>query len=183
MKDLEKSFKKLADVLEKAKALGEVKGYALIGGFAVSAHARPRATKDIDFLIQAEKSFYQKTFPAIMNKQGYVVKAFKGDALDPLNGLIRIYDADGQELADLIPVFWDWQQETIDKAENIDVFGRRVPVAAIEDLIVLKLKAGGAQDLLDVQELLKVAKTHPFNKQRLQQLAKRARVDKKLAKF
>lgn len=183
MKNLEKGFKKFSEILKKSKANGEVSGYVLIGGLAVSARARPRATKDIDFLIAAEKKFYEETLPIIVSAQKCTMKVFTSNQLDPLHGLVRIYDSTGQELVDLIPVFWNWQNEIIGHAENIEVFGRSVPVARIEDIIVLKLKAGGPQDMLDVEELFKAAKATHLNKKRLCELAKRARVDKKLAKF
>lgn len=183
MKDLEKGFKELVELLQDAKINGDVKGFALIGGLAVSARARPRATKDIDFLIQADKNFYKKILTEYVYQHAYSMKTFKGDLLDPLQGVVRIYDENGLELIDLIPVFWNWQNEAIQEAENVNIFGNHVPVARVEDLIILKLKASGPQDLLDVEELLKATNPKLLNKERLFALAKRAHVDKKLTKF
>ncbi|MBU0504571.1 MAG: DUF6036 family nucleotidyltransferase [bacterium] len=181
MKDLAKSLKKISKILKKSKEKGDIKGYAMIGGMAVSARSRPRATKDIDFLISADPdSDFSKLFSF---PKDYKIKKFKSDRFDPINGLVRVYDNDGNELIDLIPVFWDWQNEAIKHAEEIEFLETTIPIAKIEDLIVLKLKAGGPQDLLDIEELLKAAHHKKLNKKRLLELAKRARVDKKLSKF
>lgn len=185
MKDLKKGLKEFAELLKKAKERGELKGYALIGGFAVSARSRPRATKDVDFLIHAEKEVVFKTLPELISRKGYKFKIYKGDLLDPINGVIRVFDEEGNEFVDLIPIFWNWQKEAVEYAEEIKIFDDvRVPIARIEDLIVLKLKAGGPQDMLDVQELLKAGKIgKELDAERLKVLAKSARVDKKLAKL
>jgi len=181
MKDLEKELKTLSKELSKLRKEGKLKGYSLIGALAVSAHARPRATQDIDFLVSAEKDFFFRTFPKILEGKGYLIKVFKSTFDDPINGLIRIYDKDKTELADIIPVFWKWQDEIVNAAEEIDLSGLKLPVARIEDLIILKLKAGGPQDLIDVEELIKAAKiSKKIDINRLNLLAERAKVNKKL---
>jgi predicted nucleotidyltransferase len=181
MKDLEKELKVLSAELAKLRKEGKLTGFSLIGALAVSAHARPRATQDIDFMVSAERDFFFRTFPKILEKKGYLVKVFRGALDDPINGLIRIYDKDEAELADIIPVFWKWQDEIVAAAEEIALSGIKLPVARVEDLIVLKLKAGGPQDLIDVEELIKAAKiSKKMDKKRLRLLAGRAKVDKKL---
>jgi predicted nucleotidyltransferase len=183
MKDLKKGLREFSKILRKAKQKGDIKGYALIGGVAVSARSRPRATKDIDFLVHAEEYALSKTIPKMISKKGYEYKIFKGGLLDPINGVIRILDEDGGEFVDLIPLFWNWQKEAIENAEEIEIFdGIIIPIAKTEDLIVLKLKAGGSQDMLDAQELLKASKLG-LDRDRLMKLAKRARVDKKLSRL
>jgi len=182
MKDLERELEILSAELSKLREQGKLKGYSLIGALAVSAHARPRATKDIDFLVSADREFFFKLFPEILKKKGYSLKVYRGEIDDPVNGLIRIYDkADNTELADIIPVFWNWQDEIVEASEKIKLFGVSIPVARIEDLIVLKLKAGAPQDILDVEELIKVGKiSKKMDIKRLELLAKRAKVDRKL---
>lgn len=182
MKDLEQELKNLSSELVKLQKEGKLKGFSLIGALAVSAHARPRATKDIDFLVSADKDFFFKLLPDILKQKGYSLKVFKGEIDDPVNGLIRIYDQeDGSELADIIPVLWNWQDEIVAGAEKLDLLGVSIPVARIEDMIVLKLKAGGPQDVLDTEELLKAAKiSKKVDLKRLNSLAERAKVSRKL---
>ncbi len=106
----------------------------LIGGFAVSARAKPRATIDIDFLINAKRGTYEKNLTKIIETKGYKTVTCTGDLLDPLNGLIRVYDDNGQEIVDLIPSMWKWQCEAIAFAEEIEIAsGVKLPVAKIDD--------------------------------------------------
>jgi len=185
MKDLEKELKNLSRELSRLQKKGQLQGYSLIGALAVAAYARPRATQDIDFLVSADENFFYDLFPGILKRKGYELKIFKGTPLDPINGLIRIYDKkSGTELADIIPVFWKWQDEIVSSANKVKLLGISLPVARLEDLIVLKLKAGGPQDLLDVEELLKAAAlSKKMNLERLLALAERAKVAKKLQKI
>jgi predicted nucleotidyltransferase len=182
MSNLEKELKKLSAELTRLQTQGKLKGFSLIGALAVSARARPRATRDIDFLVSANREFFFKILPDLLKHEDYRLEVFKGSFDDPVNGLIRIYDDQtGAEIADIIPVFWNWQDEIVTGAEKIELLGITLPVARIEDLIVLKLKAGGPQDIIDTEELLKVAKlAAKIDLARLTSLAKRAGVSKKL---
>jgi hypothetical protein len=47
-----------------------------------------------------------------------------------------------------------WQLEAIERAGHVVVSGVSVPVVTAADLILLKLYAGGAQDLWDIEQLL-----------------------------
>ncbi|MFH1542065.1 MAG: DUF6036 family nucleotidyltransferase [bacterium] len=182
MNSIEKELKLLSEQLAKLQKEGQLEGYSLIGALALAAHARPRATQDIDFLVSADKDFFFKVLPETLKKKGYKLKVFKGALDDPINGLIRIYDQNNEsEIADIIPVFWKWQDEIVKQAERIELFNVSIPVARVEDLIVLKLKAGGPQDMLDVEELLNTAKiTKKIDLGRLRVLSERAKVSKKL---
>lgn len=185
MKNLEKELKNFSIELSRLQKKGKLKGYTLIGALAVAAHARPRATKDIDFLVSADREFFFKLFPELLKRKGYGLKIFKGGIDDPINGLIRVYDKEDQtELADIIPVFWKWQDEIVSGSEKIKLMGVSIPLARIEDLIVLKLKAGGPQDILDAEELLKAIQiSKKADIERLRSLAEKAKVSKKLLRI
>lgn len=182
MENLEKSLKIFASALEKAKKEKKLHGYVLIGGLAVSARAKPRATHDIDFLVLADKRFFTTEIPKLAKKLGYKAEILMGNTNDPLNGMVRIYSKDGEGLIDILPTYWKWQDEVVDGAQYLSMGGGvSIPIARIEDMIILKLKAGGQQDLLDIEQLIKVAKiSKSIDKDRLFQLAKRAMVDNKL---
>jgi len=47
-----------------------------------------------------------------------------------------------------------YEAEAVEQSVIVDVFGRYIPVASPEYLIILKIKAGGPRDILDVQEIL-----------------------------
>ncbi|NOZ69905.1 MAG: hypothetical protein GXP46_11860 [Deferribacteres bacterium] len=72
-----------------------------------------------------------------------------------------------------------WEDEAVSSAVPIDFRGVIIPVISAEYLIVMKLKAGSPRDLLDAQELLQ---TEGLDMTRVETLAKRLRVDRRLAK-
>lgn len=47
-----------------------------------------------------------------------------------------------------------WQQDVLARARPLKIFGDEVPVVLKSDLILLKLFAGGYQDLWDIEQLL-----------------------------
>lgn len=175
---------RIIKVLDTFKKNGLIQGYALIGGMAVAARGFPRATKDIDFLINAEESFFRKELVEQLGAKGYKVKTYKGDFDDPLRGLIRILDGEESPLIDLFLIYTKWQKDIVDSAQEITLGEVSVPVATAQDLIMLKLKAGSARDLLDAEELVKVLSVSGrLDKSRLFSLAKKAGVDKKLERL
>ena len=52
----QEALAKILSRLETAQRQGILSGYALIGGFAVSAWGVPRATQDIDFAIAIDQA-------------------------------------------------------------------------------------------------------------------------------
>ena len=87
MKKLTKIFREFVSLLNQAKKNQVIESYMLIGGFAVSARAKPRATVDIDFLINAKRGTYEKKLSKTIREKGYNTVISTGDLLDPL----RIY--------------------------------------------------------------------------------------------
>jgi hypothetical protein len=143
-------FQKLNQALDVLTALrddGYVNGFTLIGGLAVSAWSPPRATMDVDFLVLVD-----------LTNLNHIVKAFcdaglnaelrRGCYDDPVPCLIRA------DYLDIIVATKKFEAEAIEQSVIVDVLGRDIPVASPEYLIILKLKAGGPRDLLDVQEIL-----------------------------
>lgn len=185
MPNLRAVLKKFVTILQQAKKDESIKSFSLIGGFAVSARSRPRATQDIDFLIEAEKRFYTETLPKKLKSTGFTYEVFDSSIEDPLHGLTRIYTKDGIEIVDLIPVFWKWQSDALQRAEEVQFEAKfKIPILRLEDLVVFKLHAGGPQDLVDVENLLKTAQQNKtLNRSLLLEMARRVRVDKKLKQF
>ena len=80
------------------------------------------------------------------------------------------------------PIFYGrWQREALQRRVTVDVLRRRVYVLHPEDLILMKLDAGGPQDLLDVQQLLS-AHLPRLSIRRLKENAARVRLGKTLEK-
>lgn len=143
--------------------LGEVVGllaadaipHALIGAAALAVRGVARSTFDVDLLTTDRRVFEPHRW-APMVRAGATVDVRHGDADDPLAGVIRI-TATGQRPVDIIVGRHAWQARAVARAEaGSDV----PPVVTAVDLILLKLYAGGTQDLWDIRELLRGTDAH-----------------------
>jgi hypothetical protein len=135
------------DALTALRAEGCINGFTLIGGLAVSAWSSPRATMDVDFLVLIEPVNLNHVVQALC-AAGLNAELRRGDYDDPIPYLIRA------DSLDIIVATKKYEAEAIEQSIVVDVLGRDIPVASPEYLIILKLKAGGPQDILDVQEIL-----------------------------
>jgi hypothetical protein len=122
--------------------------HALIGALALSAYGVNRATVDLD-LFAADGSCLKPDLWEGLRRCGIAVDIRKGDATDPLAGVVR-FRAPGENPLDVVVGKFAWQTRVLERAEPIG--GTLVVRAA--DLVLLKLYAGGLQDAWDVQQLL-----------------------------
>lgn len=122
--------------------------HALIGALALSAYGVNRATVDLD-LFAADASCLRPELWAGLRDRGIDVEVRKGDAADPLAGVVR-FRAPGESPIDVVVGKYLWQARVLERAEPVG--GTLVVRAA--DLVLLKLYAGGLQDAWDVQQLL-----------------------------
>lgn len=156
------ALRKLNSLLTEAAVNAKVSlRFALIGGLATSTWGIIRATEDIDFLADSEPSPHQELgararLTNFIEQQGGHADWRVGDYDDPIPLLLRIqlpanYEGIG---ADILWVHRRWQRDALQRAVGVKLAGDEIPVLRPEDLILLKLEAGGPQDLLDVQSLL-----------------------------
>lgn len=145
----------LADItgrLEGAKAAGLLDAYALIGGFAVSAWGVPRASHDLDFALALGTAQ-----PAALS--AYLHATFQaGDAHDPPRGVFRTQvTVEAHSIpVQLLLLPPAWNRIVFGDLRSLSVFGCTVPVVSWLSLILVKLYAGGSQDLLDAKQVLAV---------------------------
>jgi hypothetical protein len=135
------------DVLTPLRDEGRIGGFALVGGLAVSAWSPPRATMDVDLLVLVESDNLNNLVKALCNA-GMNAELRRGGVDDPVPYLIRA------DSLDIIVATKKYETEAVEQSIAVNIGGRDIPVASPEYLIILKLKAGGPRDLLDVQELL-----------------------------
>ena len=128
--------------------------YALIGAHAMAARGYPRFTVDVDLLTTAPCVLDRGSWTAL-ERDGAVVELRRGDADDPLAGVVHILLADGSDI-DVVLAKWAWEADVIARAETLTVGGVAVPVPRTSDLILLKLAAGGYLDLRDAAALLEL---------------------------
>lgn len=125
--------------------------HAMIGAAALAASGVARSTLDLDLLTLDPRVLDQGLWMALA-EAGCYVDVRRGDADDPLAGVVRLAMT-GERPVDIILGRQAWQRRAVERS-------RRLPdgskVVQARDLILLKLYAGGTQDLWDIRQLLAV---------------------------
>jgi len=162
--------------------------FAVLGGLAVSTWGVIRATQDIDFLADSDPSpiknlALRDKLAKFIERQNCRAAWRVGDYDDPIPLLLKIELPAilGSVGADILWAHKRWQREALERAVGVEVEGDNIPVLHPEDLILMKLEAGGPQDFLDVEQLLSVAPPQ-LNVTRLKETAARLRLGKVLEK-
>jgi len=144
---MHKDFEELFSVFNEHKVK-----YLVVGGYAVSFHAQPRATKDMDILIGQDEANSEAVFAALREFGAPIAGLSPKDLTEPDN-FFRM--GTPPVMVDLLP--------RISGVEFEAAWSRRVTVALNEglsmpfisrdDLLAAKLAAGRPQDLADVEAL------------------------------
>jgi predicted nucleotidyltransferase len=127
--------------------------HALIGAAALAAHGVARSTYDVDLLTTDAAVLDAGAWNEVVAACGCEVEVRRGDPDDPLAGVVRVRRP-GEPDVDVVVGRWAWQADAIERAEAVSLGSVRVPVVRAADLVLLKLYAGGTQDLWDVEQLL-----------------------------
>jgi hypothetical protein len=131
--------------------------HALIGAAALAAAGVSRSTYDLDLLTGDARVLLPETWRRLQDA-AVSVDIRRGDDEDPLGGVIRLEHADERPV-DVILAKHAWQTRTVDRA-------RRLPsgpaIVSPPDLVLLKLYAGGTQDLWDIRELLRMPESEEW---------------------
>lgn len=133
--------------------------YLIVGGYAVSFHAQPRATKDIDILVKAG-AVNAKAIYAALTEFGAPLKGLTAESFAESASFFRI----GREpvavdlLSEIPGVDFDgaWERRVegvIDPARGLVVH-----FISRDDLIAAKTAAGRPQDMADVAAIREAAK-------------------------
>jgi hypothetical protein len=117
----------------------------------MAAHGVSRSTYDTDLLAVSSACLDREMWRAL-EALGVEVDVRVGDDDDPLLGVVRI--TRGDETIDVVVGRSQWQRGILERARSIHVFSTDLPLVTIEDLVLLKLYAGGTQDRWDIQQLL-----------------------------
>jgi hypothetical protein len=140
------AFRKLAQIFDRF----QVK-YALIGGAAISYYARPRATRDLDFLLLVP----QVTLPKMLEE--LQAQGFEFDAIAVIREWVQEHMTaifyQGAKIDLLKPVVAAYQH-VLDRATAVPFFGVNVRVASPDGLILMKLLAFRRVDQVDIENLL-----------------------------
>jgi hypothetical protein len=127
--------------------------YALVGAGALAVHGVARSTFDVDLFTTEQAVLDPTAWAVFAGAPGASVDVRRGDAEDPLAGVVRIQAA-GERDVDVVVGRLAWQAEIVTRALRVPLSGTSLPVVTAADLILLKLFAGGAQDAWDIGQLL-----------------------------
>ena len=141
---------RVAAELERARIAS-----ALCGAGALAVHGVARSTYDIDLLATDPRTLHDATWQSLA-ATGTHVEIRRGDDDDPLRGVVRVTQ-DGERPVDVIVGRYPWQTAVVDAAIPSQVLDVTVRVVDVPSLILLKLYAGGSQDLWDVEQLMAFA--------------------------
>jgi hypothetical protein len=127
--------------------------FALIGAHALAAHGFPRFTVDIDLLTTDARVLDGAMWRPLAGS-GATVDVRRGDADDPLAGVVHVLLPDGTDV-DIVVGRWQWERDVVLRAEHRQIAPAiSVPVVRLGDFVLLKLAAGGSIDLRDVELIL-----------------------------
>jgi predicted nucleotidyltransferase len=128
--------------------------FAILGGYAVGHHAKPRATKDLDVLVSGTPENLVRLASAL---QAFGAPANVIDAARTMQPTDVVFLGVPPVRVDILRSADGIETEpTLARAEAIDLGGLRVKVIALADLIANKRAAGRPQDLADVELLERV---------------------------
>jgi hypothetical protein len=160
-------FKDLIALLNKHKVK-----YLVVGGYAVGRHAQPRATKDLDILIQLAPKNAAAVYAALA-EFGAPLRTRTGPTDDPQTPTRKLTAKDFEDretwyTMGVPPVAVDILPEISGVAFNTawrnratlvvdEAIGLTAHFISRDDLIAAKLAAGRPRDLADVDELRKAA--------------------------
>lgn len=124
--------------------------HALIGAAALAIHGISRSTFDQDLLVTDRRALNAATWAGLADVAEVDIR--RGDDEDPLAGVVRVISP-GERDVDVIVGRHEWQRSIIEDAVLRDTPAGSIPVASPKGLVLLKLYAGGPQDLWDIEQL------------------------------
>ena len=133
--------------------------YLVIGAYAVSIHAQPRATKDLDILVKADAENAAAVFAALARFGAPLEGLTPADFAQPGPFFRMGREPVGVDILTTIPGVefdeaWPRRIEAIVDSAS----GLKASFISRQDLIAAKLAAGRPQDLADVDAIRKAQK-------------------------
>jgi len=143
-------FKELLSVLNEKKVK-----YLVIGAYAVSIHAQPRATKDLDILVKTDIDNAHAVYAALAQFGPPLQELAPDDFAEPGPFFHMGREPVAVDILTEIPgvdfdTAWSRRVEAV-----IDPSGLKTNFISRDDLIASKLAAGRPQDLADVDAIRK----------------------------
>ena len=130
--------------------------YAVAGAFAVACYGVPRYTGDADAVAWLKDvGITVDQLKDRLAAEGYSVSVRRGDFEDPILLSMRVDDRFENRL-DLLLSVRGMDPDAVHRCLSTQMLDSTVRVISAEDLIAMKLFAGGPQDVMDVRGILQV---------------------------
>jgi Nucleotidyl transferase of unknown function (DUF2204) len=122
--------------------------YLVIGGLAVIALGEPRTTGDVDVVVFVNDDGARALLDAALAEGFEADRDAELRALEE-TGTLRVRR--GPHQLDMIVASLPFETEALGRRQRARMFGRVVPLPTPEDLLVFKVLAGRAKDLVDAE--------------------------------
>jgi hypothetical protein len=143
------------ELIEVTKALdGAGIPYAICGGFAVMLHGYPRATYDLDIMVE---EFHLECLSAVVSTLGFDVAAGRfafrrGTPMETQFWRVSKFEDDDHLVLDVLMIT-PAIQDAWESREQVPLQKNKVWVVSRSGLKTMKLLSGRAKDLADLQQL------------------------------
>jgi hypothetical protein len=127
--------------------------WAIMGGCARNAYAEPRATKDVDLVVEVQAARFSDLQHA-MAQGGFSQASAVADPDEPVPDLVLYRDARGRRI-DVLFAHTAFERSALARRKILTPFGGTAAhVVSAEDLIVYKLIADRPQDRADIAAVI-----------------------------
>lgn len=141
-----------SDLIELLSSLNEFKvRFLIIGGYAYSAHAEPRYTKDIDIWVDPSQSNARKVFACLKKFGAPVSTLVAKNFTDP--GFLLIFGKEPNRVDILNHLAGLSFANAYKQSIKIKIGKCSIRIVSLEHLIKLKQIANRPQDKLDLKKL------------------------------
>ena len=150
------------DVFQRVVAMLHEAGieHMLTGSFASAYYGSPRATQDIDFVIEADAEKLEALVSLLPQDQWYVDRDAAMEAVRDETQFNAIDLASGWKIDFMLRKSRAFSVEEFQRRQSADLDGTAIDVVSAEDLIIAKLewaKAGASRrQLEDVAAILRI---------------------------
>jgi hypothetical protein len=155
--------------------------HVFVGGVTVLAFGMPRTTTDVDVIAAIDTGKIPKIV-AGFRRAGFVASA--QDLHDALveGSHVTIHDTRSVYRIDLVPARTEAHREALRTKRRVAWRGRRLPFAAPEHTIVMKLRWGSEQDLEDALAMY-LRQRKKLDLRAMRSFARRSRAERALRKL
>jgi hypothetical protein len=125
----------------------------MIGGFAVSMVAAPRATQDLDALVLVP----DEVWPALIESAarfGLVPRATDPLSFAQQTRMLLLRDERSGVEIDISLGIPGLEEDIVQRAIAMPILGETIPVADPTSLLIMKIVAGRPRDMIDAQTIL-----------------------------